>query len=493
MRLGRASIRLAAGALLGTAGLAGQAALAAQTAIGGHAAISGQPIPSLVSDIPSDLTPSVPGGQCYIEADQNKCRRILVLRQIGDWIYAGGIISSVTDRTTGVTTSGFHNIFRFSATTHAVDTLWKPQFYKSSQANSTTAYNDSTVTGIATDGSGTLYVAGKFTTYATAPGAAGVVRRGVAAISTTGTSLKSFNPKVCQGGGGCIVNDVGYVNGSVWLGGNFTMIGGTPATALAFVDPVTGALKGTQVPISGVITTTTVTKVAQIAINPQQTQAVMIGNFTTVGGATHDEVAVLDIGATGAGTLNPWNDPKNLGASNSTNCSPDDTWARGVDWDPTGTYFDIAASGGGGFDAFGAAGALCDAFSRFQSNGDPNTPFPLIVNETGFDSLFTVVDTGPVVYTGGHNKNLDHAVYINGVKVKSPEQKHYGIGAIDVNPADAGYGHAILGFNNSITTGRGAGWASSLSLTTAGIYIGGDAEVVGTDTTIKRLAFFPLS
>jgi hypothetical protein len=486
MGFGRRLITLAAGTLLGFAWLAASPALTEPSAL------AGQLIPNLVSVTPSDLTPSVPGGSCYTEADPDKCRHVLVLKQVGDWIYAGGIISSVTDRITGVTTSGFHNIFRFSATTHRVDTTWKPQFYKSSQANDTTAYDDSTVTGIASDGAGTLYVSGKFTQYAPAPGAAGVKRRGVAAISTTGTALKPFNPKVCAGGGGCVVNDVKYVNGTVWLGGNFTSIAGTPVAALAFVDPTTGALKGTQLPVSGFITSGVDTKVAQIAVNPQQTQAVMIGNFTTVGGMTHDEVAVLDIGASGMASIDPWNDPKNLGASNSVNCSSHATWARGVDWDPTGTYFDIAASGGGGFDAFGAAGALCDAFSRFKSDGNPNTAYPLIVNETGYDSLFTVLDTGPIVYTGGHNKNLDYAVYVNGVKVPSTEQKHYGIGAIDVQPGDPNYGHAILSFNNSTSTGRGAGWAASLS-TDEGIYIGGDAEVVGSDTTIKRLAFFQIS
>ena len=460
------------------------------TGITAPAAYAGLPIPGLVSGQPSDMTPSVPGGQCYRAADQNKCRRILVLKQIGGWIYAGGIISSVTDRITGVTTSGFHNIFRFSATTFRVDTSWKPQFYTSAQANDTTAYLDSAVTGITSDGADTLYVAGGFSTFAPAPGAAGVTRRGVAAISASTGALLPFNANVCSGGGGCVVNDVEYVDGRVWLGGRFTHVGGQAITALAFVDPVTGAPTGTQLPISGVVTSTTATKVAQIAVNPQQTQAAMIGNFTSVGGQTHEEVAVLDITGTGGATIDAWNDPTNLNASNSSNCSAKDTWARGVDWDPTGTFFDIAASGGGGFDAFGAHGALCDAFSRFKSDGNPNTLHPLIVNVTGFDSLYTVVDTGNVVYTGGHNKSLNHAVYVNGVKVKATEEHHYGIGAIDVSPADAGYGRAITSFNNSTATGRGAGWASSLS-TGAGVYIGGDAQVVGSDTTIKRLAFFP--
>jgi hypothetical protein len=453
-------------------------------------AYAGQAISGVVTDKASDLTPSVPGGACYTSADQDKCRRILVLKQVGGWIYAGGIISSVTDRITNVTTSGFHNIFRFSASTHRVDTSWRPQLYKSAQANDTTAYRDSAVTGIATNGAGTIYAAGSFTQFAPAPGAAGVPRNGVAAISASDGSLQPFNAKVCSGGGSCVVNDVDYVNGTVWLGGRFTHVAGSAVAALAFVDPITGALKGTQLGISGIVTSTTGTKVAQIAINPQQTQVVIIGNFSSVGGKTHKEVAVLDITGSGTATVNSWDDPTNLNASNSTNCSAKDTWARGVDWDPTGTYFDIAASGGGGFDAFGTAGALCDAFSRFKSDGNPNTPYPLIVNVTGYDSLFTVVDTGSVAYTGGHNKHLNHRVYINGTKVNAAEETHYGIGAIDVNPADPGYGRAITNWNNSTSTGRGAGWAASLS-TGAGIYIGGDAQVVGTDTTIKRLAYFP--
>jgi len=466
------------------------ATLLAVLLLAAPSARAGQAINGVVSDQASDLTPSVPGGQCYPSADQNQCRRILVLKQVGDWIYAGGIISSVKDRITNVTTSGFHNIFRFSASTHRVDTSWRPQLYKSAQANATTAYLDSAVTGIASDGAGTIYAAGQFTQFAPAPGAAGVPRKGVAAISASDGSLMPFNAKVCSGGGGCVVNDVEYVNGTVWLGGLFTHVAGSAVTALAFVDPATGALKGTQLGISGIVTSTTGTKVAQMAVNPQQSQAVIIGNFDSVGGSTHKEVAVLDVTGTGTGTVNSWNDPTNLDASNSANCNAKDTWARGVDWDPTGTYFDIAASGGGGFDAFGAHGALCDAFSRFKSDGNANTPYPLIVNVTGFDSLFTVVDTGGVVYTGGHNKSLNHAVYINGAKVKATQESHYGIGAIDVNPADAGYGRAITNWNNSTSTGRGAGWAASLS-TGAGVYIGGDAEVVGSDTSIQRLAFFP--
>ena len=164
MSVVRRLIPLAAGIVM-VAGLAAPAV---------HA---GERLTGVVSSHASDRTPSVPGGQCYGKNSQDQCRRILVLKRIGNWIYAGGIISKVTDRTTGVTTSGFHNIFRFSATTHKVDTGWRPQLYRSAQANNTTAYIDSAVTGIASNGAGVIYVAGQFTRVARSPGAPGVARR----------------------------------------------------------------------------------------------------------------------------------------------------------------------------------------------------------------------------------------------------------------------------------------------------------------------------
>ncbi len=145
------------------------------------------------------MTPAVPGGECYLATQQDQCRRVLVLKQVGDWIYAGGIISTVTDRITGVTTSGYHNIFRFSASTHKVDTSWQPQFYSSAQTGGS-AYQDSAVTGIATDGAGTLYVSGSFSKVAPAPGAAGVTRRGVAAINVSDGSLSRSTPRSAPAG-----------------------------------------------------------------------------------------------------------------------------------------------------------------------------------------------------------------------------------------------------------------------------------------------------
>ena len=453
-------------------------------------------ISALVTDVASDTTPAVPGGQCYPGVpDPSACRRVLDLLHVssaaGNWIYVAGIISSVLDRASGVTVGGFHNIFRYDAATHVVDKTWKPQFYKT-----LTTYTDAPVTGLAVSPDGSeLYAAGGFSQVAPTTGAAGVQRKGVAEVSTTDGSILPFNARVCTGGGGCVVNDVQVVNGMLWLAGLFSHVNGVAINALAFVDPNSGNLGATQLPISGIVTTTVGTKVVKIAVNNQSTQAVIIGNFSTVGSATHKEVAVLDISADGTALANPWNAPTNLDAS-ETACSAKDTWARGVDWDPSGTFFDIAASGGGGFDAYPG---LCDSFSRFKSDGNPSTPFPLVVNATGFDSEFTVCDTGSYAYVGGHFKSQNHVVRINGVKKSlsgRASETHYGMATLSMDTTDPNYGFAVKAWNNSSLTGRGAGWASCLGLggggsSGGGVYIGGDAENVNGDATIQRLAYVP--
>ena len=468
------------------------AAVLAVTAAGAGAGHASEPLPALVPDVASTATPRVTGGACYpgVE-DPSACRRVLSMLRIGDWIYVGGSISDVYNPGTGVTTGGFHNLFRFNATTAQLDTSFKPQLYRT-----TDAYRNAGVTGLAASSDGlTLYASGSFTRVAPRPGAADVVRKGVAAFdSTTGAVRTVFNARVCTGGGGCSVNDVRRVNETLWLGGNFTNVGGVNKTALASVDPVTGApTSNITVKFSGVVTTTTATKVHQIAINAQKTKAAVIGNFAQVGGITHKEVVLLQIGANGGYTsTTPWNAPIYLDASEA-NCSQRATWARGVDWDPTGTFFNIAASGAGGFDAYPG---LCDSYTRFKGDDNPNS-VPLIVNATGFDSLFTVCDVGDYVYLGGHNKNLNHAVRINGVKVRAGNEAHYGIGAVSVNPADANYGKAVSHWNDSTETGRGAGWMACLSVGRSaagggGVYMGGDAENVNGNAAIERLAYFPV-
>ena len=472
------------------------AALAAVAGLSVAPALASVTVSQLVPDRASRATPQVPGGQCYAGvADPSACRRVLSMLQVGDWIYVGGIISDVRDPGTKETTSGFHNLFRFSATTHRLDTLWQPQAYRT-----TDAYRDAGVTGLAASADGTtIYAAGAFTRVASGPGERSVGRRGVAAFdASTGAVMKDFNAKVGAGGGPSVVNDVKFLKGAVWLGGPFSHINKVTRSSLASVDPLTGALTNniSDLGISGQVVKTTPTKVERIAINLQQNAAVLIGNFVTVGGSKHKEVVVLNINGSGAvRKVSDWNS-RHLNAS-KRNCIHRVTWPRGVDWSPDGQYFNIAASGGGGFNAWPG---LCDALSRFAFNrSTPDTnATPVFVNFTGLDSLFAVCDTGQYLYTAGHNKYLNSAMYVDGTQVMtSGAENHYGLGAISVDPGSPDtYGFAVPTWNDTDQTGRGAGWAACLAVdggpsVGGGVYLGGDAQAVDGDHAIKRLAYFP--
>ena len=85
-------------------------------------------LPARVSDNPVDYTPVVSGNACLDDdvADAS-CRRVRDIARIGDRVYTGGIIDSVTDRTTGKV-STFGNAMMFNARTGAVSTGFHPKF-----------------------------------------------------------------------------------------------------------------------------------------------------------------------------------------------------------------------------------------------------------------------------------------------------------------------------------------------------------------------------
>jgi hypothetical protein len=479
-------------------------ALAGLTAVQGDIAVPAMAAEAqtvLVTDVASTLAPRVPGGQCYPGVpDPTACRYVLTMIRLGGWIYAGGIISDVFDPNTGVTTSGFSNVFRFDAVTQRLDTTFQPQFYRTAGR-----VDDARVTGLAASADGSqLYVAGRFTTVASSGTVTAYARRGLAMIDTlTGAVNTGFNARICQGGGPCNAFDVKLVaNQSLWVGGDFTFVQKVPRTAFASLDPITGALtSNVSLAVSGTPVTTVGTKVTKIALSPNSTRAVIIGNFAAVAGSPRNEVAVMNVDTSTGSTLsvNTWNAPTYLNGSVS-GCSKADTWPRAVDWDPTGTYFDIAASGSGGFNPWPA---LCDSLSRWQldsmGNGNPNST-PIGYNETEVDSMFSVCDVGPLVYVGGHFKSLNHEVRVNGIIVKpAPGQvneTHYGLGVITADTTSHNNMFAVTAWNHTSSTGRGAGWAAALCLagtgsTGGGVYFGGDAEEVNGNPAIERLAYFP--
>ena len=305
-----------------------------------------------------------------------------------------------------------------------------------------------------------LYVGGDFTTVGGA-----THKKLVKLDAVTGAIDETFRPTIKQGN----VTEIRMV------GGRLIVAGKLPGSLLA-LNPTTGADTGyINLGISGrVADNAGPTKVYKFAVNPAGTRLVALGNFTQVAGSTRWQAFMLDLGATSA-TLNPWyyQPLQNLCAARSIPAS-----LRDVDFSPDGSYFVMVAtgyvpqSGGVGRD-------LCDATARFETSVAAPVR-PTWINYTGGDTLHSVAVTGAAVYVQGHQRWLDNP---SGRDSAGPGAvSRPGIGAVDPVSGKA------LPWNPGKTRGVGG---KELLVTSAGLWIGSDGQKFGGEYR-ARIAFCPL-
>ncbi len=139
--------------------------------------------------------------------------------------------------------------------------------------------------------------------------------------------------------------------------------------------------------------------------------------------------------------------------------------------------------------------APCDAFTRWEDNGDANS-VPTGYNHTEIDTILSVCNVGQWSYVGGHFKTLNQERRIDGTIVKPPagqvNEIHYGLGVIDTTPNNM---LAVSNWNDSDQTGRGEGWGAALCVPGSGsegggVYMGGDSIGVNGNPQVQRLAYF---
>jgi hypothetical protein len=444
-------------------------------------------LPALVSSNPVDYTPAIAGNACLSDdvADAT-CRRVRDIARVGDRVYTGGIIDSVTDKTTGATGT-YGNAMMFNARTGAVSTGFRPQF-----TGATGSLQDGQVHAVerSADGSA-LWFGGEFKKVD------GVTSRGLIRWDVAANRRSTaFNPNIGADGKTSRVYDAKFVCGRLWVAGDFTNAGGVNRTALVSLNPTTGAatsevnllIGGTASANSGP------TRVTKIAPSPDCKRVVIIGNFTQVANHTRLQVAVVNVNpTTGRALLAPWDSPFHLRASQAglgahpCGGTALSVWARDVDWAPDGTWWALAGTGGDM-----PYPSLCDSVSRWTNN-DSADARPVWINYSGGDTFLSVRVSGQQVYVGGHFRVLDHVVYRQGVRVASTDHEHYGLGAISATYSS---GMSISGWNDGTTTGRGGGWSAMLvnpgaKGTAAGLWVGGDADTILGEGG-KRVALLPL-
>lgn len=398
------------------------------------------PFTNVTTEVPVPGTPSVNDGmvQAYAES--------------GDRVYAGGTFTSVnsTPRSGLMAMSrsaGFSLVGSFAPTMDGEVRALLP---------GPTA--------------GSVYVGGTFTTVN------GQARRGLVLLDQNGNLVSSFNFPAING----VVNSIGQRGTQLVVGGTFTKVGAAARGGLVSVDAATGAVTGM---VANVVTENhnytgsgakAAVGVTDLVVMPDGRTVVAIGNFRKVDGLDRDQIVMLDV-SSGQSVVKP--DWKTNGYTAACFNWAFDTYVRDVDVAPDGSFFVVAATGGG------VANTLCDTIARFETSATGSDVQPTWANYSGGDTFFSVAASRDVVYAGGHQRwaNNPHAAdYAGAGAVPRP-----GLVAMDART-----GMPIAW--NAARNPRGVG-AKSVYLGSDGLWVGSDTTYIGNRQYLRpRVALLPI-
>jgi PKD repeat protein len=403
---------------------------------------------TLVSDVPMAATPNIDDGT------------VLAFAQIGNTTIVGGTFTGFTDVASG-THYAQKKILAFNSTTGAVISTFAPKL---------DGNVNSLVPGPVAN---SVIVGGEFNVVST------VQSKSLVMLDvTTGAVNKTFKPPTIDGK----VNVIKRAGTRLFVGGSFTTLGGIAHGGIGTVDATTGALDpfvSSNVAthhnwVPGSTGSMADVGVSDLAITPDGTHMVVIGNFKTVDGISRDQVVVFDLTGTQAVVQANWHTQQFQAACAANGF---DATVRAVDISPDGKYFVVASTGG-------STTASCDAAARFEFSSIGDSILPTWNASTGRDSLFSVAITGAAVYIGGHERwmnNPNGADNAGGGAVPRP-----GMAALDPNTG-------IPLAWNAARNPRGAG-AYSLFATPTGLYVGMDTDYIGSFHYLRmKMAFFPLA
>lgn len=321
---------------------------------------------------------------------------------------------------------------------------------------------DGRVSSVVPGPDGSVFVGGDFTHVGGKP-----IARLARLDARTGAPVPGFIPAAPDRE----VRDLEYRAGRLFVAGEFTHFGRQTRSALAEVDPDTGAL------LPGVDLTFSRGRyggpvlVHKIDVTDGATRMVLIGNFSAIDGVARSEVAVLDLDPGGAGVAD-WNTQRFAGRCGRSFFF--DT--RDVELSPDNSYFVIVATG-----TTGPPSQLCDAASRWEMSATGDAVQPTWVDYTGGDSLYATVITDTAVYVGGHQRWLNNPFGNNTAEPGAVGRS--GIAALD--PVNG----LPLSWNPGRTRGFGV---QDLLATPDGLYMGSDT-VKANGEYHARIAFFPLA
>lgn len=409
----------------------------------------------LVSAKPSAATPNILDGMNY------------AITKVGSNIISGGSFTTVAPP--GSTTGTAHNkIVAFDASSGAINNAFDPAL------NNTVRALEPGPTA------NTVFVGGLFTTVN------GTALRSLALLDTTnGDLVSTFKTPAITGGG---VFTIKLVGSRLYIGGTFTKVGGKPHAGVAALNATTGAVDTSMnLQVAGHHNYTgqsgqdnNPVGLTKLAVTPDASRMVMIGNFTSVSSTPRDQIAMVDLGG-GAASVDPnWNTQAYTAACFSWAF---DDYMKDVAFSPDGSYFAVVATGGSGTNNDGT-NSSCDTAARWETNDTGSNVRPTWLDYTGQDTLSSVAIANNVVYVGGHQRWLN-----NSTGYDAPGQgavPRPGLAAL--NPATG------VPFSwNPGRNPRGVG-AYALYVTADGLYVGSDTPWIGNRKYRReRVAMFPFA
>ncbi len=334
--------------------------IALATAAPASALNAAQPV--VVSQTPAKGTPNVLDGVVY------------AVVPVGNEIVVGGTFTQV--REPGGPVIDRTGIFAFNPATGQID----PSFAPVLTGGEVSAL-------VASPDGRSVWAAGKFQTVNGA-----TMKRLVKLTLATGQADPAFHAAITA----TWVETMALHGSDLYLGGSITAVDGVARGRFAAVDTTTGAVDP-NVAVSFAVKRQGTLRVAHMAINPSGTRIVATGTFTQVNGLDRAQIAMLDLTTTPVSVAN-WETDRFKPA-----CAPlFDTYTRGVDFSPDGSYFVVATTGAwyGG----PGGGVVCDSASRWETSATGSGLQPTWIDYTGGDSLTGVAVTGAAVYVGGHQR-----------------------------------------------------------------------------------------
>lgn len=404
----------------------------------------------IVSDDPANFTPHILNGTVYSVV------------QVGDMIVVGGTFTQVRSATSSTILTR-NRVFAFNATTGAISNTFNPN-------PNSTVYK----VQAAADGR-SVYVGGRF---GSAYGVS-IPSRLFKADVQTGARDATFRPATFSGD----IRDLEVIDNRLWVAGKFTHIGGVARRALGTINATTGTydnyftgvMAGTHRDIN--LYPSDRTNVLQISSNPQNTELVAVGNFTSVNGVARSQIAKFDLTGATSYSLAPW-----YTTLFTSSCSRNfETIMTDVEYSPNGEFFVVSTTAAWGGMSSATGGNGCDVVARFESSSTSSTSRASWTAYTGGDSTWTVEVTDNVVYAGGHQSWQNNPIGRNVA----------GQGAVS-RPGIAAL-NTINGmpYSWNPTRTRGVGVQDMLA-TSQGLWVGSDTDRIGNYEYHGNIALMPL-